>query len=437
MKLITFFILLTHSLVVSSCLLPSDLNPNITLTWTAPTGPREDMPIGTGDRFANGTLSPVGLGVRDRNLESILTPPEINSGLRALARAFPNDVTLFTPPYATYLRANLSGASVGRNPRVFIMSGIHARERGGPDDVLYFLADLLQARRARTGVRYGLRGYTYGQVMTALSAGIVVLPMVNPDGVAYDQETDSCWRKNRNPASDGVNVGVDLNRNFDFLWNYTQAFSEDADLDAVGSDNPESEVFHGEEPMSEPETRSVAWVLDNFPALTWFLDLHSFGGQILYGWGDDNLQTRDPRQSFTNSDYDRRRGVPGATPAGLVYREYMQPPDAVSQLKLATRMGVAMSLLGRTRYVAQESVSLYPTSGTSVDWVQGRWYRRRCGAGKVQGLTLEFGEGSDAGPCPFYPNREQYHRWMREVSIGLMELMLSAATEGAPNVREC
>lgn len=60
--------------------------------------------------------------------------------------------------------------------------------------------------------------YTYNDLKIALAQGIVILPLVNPDGVTFDQATDSCWRKNRNPASskpnDPASIGVDLNRNF-------------------------------------------------------------------------------------------------------------------------------------------------------------------------------------------------------------------------------
>ncbi|KAK7409105.1 hypothetical protein QQX98_008713 [Neonectria punicea] len=420
---------------VSPCLLPSDFIPNAYQLLQAPRG---DIPVGAGDRFANGSLPPAGLGIHDRDLESILNPHEITSALRGLAHTF-KDVTLFTSPLPTFQNAFLRGARIGDNPRVFIMAGIHARERGGPDDVVYFLADLLQARVARSGVRYGNRSYSPAQIRTALSAGVVVLPLVNPDGVAHDQATDSCWRKNRNPASatGEFDIGVDLNRNFDFLWDYTRFFSPHADLWAAASDEPGSEVFHGTAPFSEPETQSVAWVLDSFPSLSWFLDLHSYGGAILYGWGDDNVQTADRGQNFSSTAYDGKRGIIGSDPEDIKYKEYLDASDLVAQRTLAKRMKKAMASAGSTPYKVEESVALYPTSGISTDYALGRYYSRQCGAGKVRGLTLEFGAMSDAGPCPFYPSSEQYHQWMREVGAGLMELLLSAAEEDEVERWEC
>ena len=92
--------------------------------------------------------------------------------------------------------------------------------------MIYFLSDLLHARDAGTGVTWGDKSYTNAQVCAALSAGIVSVPMVNPDGVAFDQRTGRCWRKNRNPASGtGSAAGVGLNRNFDFLWDFQRKFA--------------------------------------------------------------------------------------------------------------------------------------------------------------------------------------------------------------------
>ncbi|KAF7545950.1 hypothetical protein G7Z17_g8786 [Cylindrodendrum hubeiense] len=427
-----------------SCLIPADMRPKAGsgLLHNAPVSfvPRYDIGIGSGDRFTNGTTPPAGLGIYDRDLKTILNTVELDSALRGLANVF-RDVKLFDAPFTTFQNASLTGARFGDDPRVFIMSGVHARERGGPDQVIYFLSDLLHARISRSGIRYGNKSYSHKQVLTALSAGIVIMPLVNPDGVAHDQATDSCWRKNRNPASatrgKDVEVGVDLNRNFDFLWDYINAFSPKADLWAVASDDPTSEVFHGTAALSEPETQSVAWVLDSFPSLSWLLDVHSVGGTILYGWGDDNTQTSDSEQNFNNTAYDAKRGITGVDPRDSKYQEYMQASDVNAQRNLANRMKDAMASAGDTPYTVQESVSMYPTSGTSTDYALGRYYGRQCGANKVRGLTLEFGEMSTAAPCPFYPSKKHYHEWMREVGAGLMELMLNAAEEKRVETWEC
>jgi hypothetical protein len=400
------------------------------------------FPIGAGDRFKGGSVVPTGLGTSDRDLESVLNPQEVQSALKGLANAYPQ-IQLFSPPQHTYQNASLHGAFIGRQPRVFIMSGIHARERGGPDNVIYLIADLLEAHAQGTGLVYGNKTYTNADVQTALSVGIVVLPLVNPDGVAHDQATDSCWRKNRNPKSAAenseVSIGIDLNRNFDFLWDYEKAFSPLAELSSAASNDPHSEIFHGLSPASEPETQAVIWTVDQFDGLSWFLDLHSFGGDVLYSWGDDNVQHTKPYENFANASYDGTRGFLGDDPAEAYFKEYMEPEDWDAELSVARKMVNAMDDAGSVEYMPLESVLLYPTSGASTDYMRGLYYGDKCGAKKLKSLTVEFGRPSgDLGGCPFYPTREEYHDSMRSVDTGLMELLLNAAgPDGEPVWKTC
>lgn len=359
--------------------------------------------------------------------------------MKGLASTFGSDVKLIRPPFKTHQGVQMVGAAIGKNPKLLIISGVHARERGGPDNVLYFISDLLHAKKAKKGLKYGKTTYTASQVRKALEGGIVILPLVNPDGVAYDQKTNSCWRKNRNPksATGKDDVGIDINRNYDFLWDYEKAFSKDADLWAVGSDDPASEVFHGLEPASEPETKSVVWAMNAYKGLTWFVDLHSFGGSILYAWGDDNPQSKKSGQSFANAKYNGRRGVTGdKEPVKTAYKEYIRADDLRGQISLAKKMKASMEKAGKTLYEVMESVGLYPTSGGSTDYALGRYYGKKCGTSKLQGFTIEFGEESGSPACPFYPTKDQYHDWMRQVGSGLMEVALKAA-DAKVETRKC
>jgi hypothetical protein len=391
-------------------------------------------PIGTGNRFEDGP-APVGLGTDDRDLESILNVDEVTSALAGLKNEYP-EVELFTPPFQTHEGRELPGIIVGDNPRVFIMSGIHARERGGPDNAIYFLADLLNARKAGKGVTYGSKEYTAEEVETALSAGVVMLPLTNPDGVAHDQSTDTCWRKNRNPeSSDGTpdSVGVDLNRNYDFVWDYKTAFDSSAD---PASDDPSSEVFYGTAPASEPETQAVVWTVDQYQNITWFMDLHSYGPDLLYGWGDDDVGTEETSQNFVNSEFDGVRGVTGDE----TYKEYFTAEDLQTELDGTSKIVEAMNVVGGVDYEASPAVGLYPTSGASNDYAMGRYYGKvACGASRMFGYTLEFGQASSADPsCPFYPDQEEYHRNIRQIGAGFIEMLLVAAgPAGDPLYLEC
>lgn len=405
------------------------------------------FPIGEDDRFEDGTLPPVGLGLNnDERKDSILNPAEIESGLRGLKAAYPDFVELFTPPFETYEGSRLPGAVIGSDdePRVFLMSGIHARERGGPDHTLYFIGDLLAAHANGTGLTYGRKRYSAEDVKTALSAGAVILPLTNPDGVAYDQSTGSCWRKNRNLGGSGTGggpVGVDLNRNFDFVFDYKTAFNTDADISSAASDDPGSEIYHGTSAFSEPETQAVRWAVRRWNrSLSWFLDLHSYGGDVLYAWGDDDAGTERPDMNFANREFDGARGFTGRDPPDSRYREFISTEDLSTEVTVTLRMAAAMKRAEGIRYQTSPSVDLYPTSGGSNDWVMGRYYgKTECGAGRVLGLCVEFGAASAADwSCPFYPDGDEYHQSMRQVAAGLMELMLAAAgRKGKTRFWEC
>lgn len=181
-------------------------------------------------------------------------------------------------------------------------------------------------------------------------------------------------------------------------------------------------------PLSEVETQNIAWLLDQHPNLSWFLDLHSIGGDILYRWGDDNSQSTDAEQSFKNPAYDGKRGVTGNDePEGFKYKEYIEAEDYQSQLAAAQRMCDAMNSVGDVRFAPKECAGLYASSGGSTDFMLARYYGHNCGANRIQSLAIEF--GNDSGlVCPFYPTNAQYHSSTRQVAAGLMELLLAAAS---------
>ncbi|KAG9258609.1 uncharacterized protein F5Z01DRAFT_670322 [Emericellopsis atlantica] len=453
MKLLAVTAALGLTSTVSGCLLEREIAAEREYALTgkrseyhAPPSSRQastTFPIGEGDRFAGGCVTPVGLGVNDRDLESVLAVKEVGSALKGLRRGFPDKVQLFEPPFETYEGRKFPGAIVGDNPRVFIMSGIHARERGGPDNVIYFLADLLAAQKAGTGVTYGDKSYSAEDVEKALSAGVVILPLTNPDGVAYDQTTDSCWRKNRNPesavgAANGRDIGIDLNRNYDFVWDYNKHFYPGTD---PASDDPRSEVFYGTGPASEPETEAVVWTVDQYQNITWFMDLHSYGPSLLYAWGDDETSTENPDENFVNPEFDGKRGlVGGPDPPNATYKEYFLESDLEIETEVTNAMVASMLKSGGSEYTNYPAVGLYPTSGASNDYAMGRFYGNvSCGASRMFGLTMEFGEPSSSfASCPFYPDADEYHRNVRQVGAGFLEMMLRAAGEaGDPLYAEC
>jgi murein tripeptide amidase MpaA len=380
---------------------------------------------------------------------------EMNSALKGLQTEY--GIEVFETPSKTYEKRTVLAGRVGgkkssphkrggggsggghagdrcaRSASVFFNGAIHARERGSSDNILYFLGDLLYANKKKTGVAWGGRTYTYEEVKKALSVGIVFIPLSNPDGVAWDQAHNDCWRKNRNPASavagDPASIGVDLNRNFDFLFDFPRLFAPDV-APNVASLDPAAADFHGVSPFSEPETQNIRWIADTFPELRYFLDVHSFTGIVLYNWGSDENQAKLPHMNFQNGEYDDERGKMPDVPANrTVYGEFLKGAHWRDKVYAAMRVGNAMDAATGRHYEVAQSAYLYPTSGASDDYMYSRHFADRR-AGLVHGFAVEFGFGNEEADCPFYPTEEQYHLNLLETNAGFMEFLLAAGEIG-------
>ena len=102
-----------------------------------------------------------------------------------------------------------------------------------------------------------------------------LIPVINPDGYEYTHTTDRLWRKTRSRSS--YCLGVDPNRNYPFHW-----------MEEGASSFSCSQTFAGPAPLSEPETKALAKVLDeNKSRIVMYFSLHSYSQLILapYGYG--------------------------------------------------------------------------------------------------------------------------------------------------------
>ncbi|QSZ35951.1 hypothetical protein DSL72_007073 [Monilinia vaccinii-corymbosi] len=420
-----------------ACLLPEEREgkPRIARRQTS-----NGIAIGTGDRFSSGTVAPRGVGSQTTTITTLLNVNEIASGIKGLASVY--GISTFNTPYTTYNGASITGARVGGNGtcndaiRVYLNGGIHARERGSSDGLLFFIGDLLYANKNGLGLKYGSKSYTNSQVVTALSTGIVFTPLSNPDGVAYDQSSNSCWRKNRNPKSGtGSSAGVDLNRNFDFLWDLTK-FASSVRSD-VASSSPSSETFHGTAAFSEPETKSIKWVMDTYSKVRWFVDLHSYAGDVLYSWGSDTDQVSYPYMNFLNSSYNSVRGILSDTAgSGSGYGEYTPSAEFTTNKAAAAKIGAGMSAAAGRTYSVFPAADLYPTSGASDDYSYSRHFADPT-KNLIHGYTIEFGFGNSASSCPFYPTQKQHNYNLQEIGAGYMELLLAGVSLGLGDATTC
>ena len=366
---------------------------------------------------------------------------EVESALSALASAYPTVTELIALPYTTYEGRTSHALRIGHDSvhdGVLFTACAHAREWGGAEVCVYFAADLLEAYANHTGLIYG--GTSFGahavqRIVDHLS--VFVVPCLNPDGRNYDQLHDALWRKNRNPASSGGDpsrIGVDLNRNHPWLWDFRTAFDPGAmSFGTLASDNASSELFHGASAGSEPEGHNVRWLLDRYRFIRYFMDIHSYSGDVLFVWGDDSDQSVDPNMNFRNHAYDGQRGVGGG------YGEYIPPRDLSLVQGVAQRVANAITKVRGQSYAAIQSVSLrgssgtvsYPTSGTVDDYAYSRHFTNCC-TGKVFAFTLEFGLQASDTRTSFHPPWPQMEKIVADADAGLVELCVAALPVWVP-----
>lgn len=156
------------------------------------------------------------------------------------------------------------------------------------------------------------------------SSEIWIIPLLNPDGLEYSIYFYRYWRKNRRMNSDG-SYGVDLNRNYGYKWGYS---------DEGSSGNPNSGVYRGAGPFSEPETQAVRSLLQQYRFET-LVSYHNFSQIIIFPWG---YTTEQPSQ------YD------------LMFRLSQKMSDFIFQVN------------GRRYEYGQASDGLYLTNGDTTDW---------------------------------------------------------------------
>jgi carboxypeptidase T len=306
------------------------------------------------------------------------------------------------------------------------MGGVHGREWGGPDILIYFGMRLLRAYRDKKGIQLGSKRFTATQVKRIVETrDIYLIPQVNPDGRAFSMNRHPMWRKNRRPAPKGAAghkaVGVDINCNYPFLWRYDRHFAPGT---IMSSHNPNDyESYVGPREASEPETRNVIWLLGRIPNLGYFVDLHSYGESILHSWGGDANQTEDPEMSFLNPAYDGKRGRIN----DKVYREYIPAEDEALAIRMGRRMADAIGKVRGRDYKVKQSVGLYPTAGASDDYV---YSRHLIDPKNPKTIAYTFEWGRSQANTPFHPPYPEMRKVMREITAGLIELCLNA--EEAP-----
>jgi murein tripeptide amidase MpaA len=294
--------------------------------------------------------------------------------------------------------ANGTGARTG----VLFLGGTHARELINPETVVTFALRLCDAYTNNTGLTFGPKAYAAATIKMLVNAlDIFFVPMVNPDGRHFCLTSgDPWWRKNRSNHPGLPCRGVDLNRNYDILWS-----------SGIGtSSNSCSEIFKGPAAFSEPETRNIRWMIDNFPDIACLVDIHSYSELVLFPWGHDENQTTDPNQNFQNPAFDGLRGTPGG------YREFMPAGDLNAYIAASERVRDGIAAVRGRVYTAQQSIFLYPTSATTHDYAYARYFIDT-GRRRILGFTVETAR-------EFQPADAEKDNVISEVSAGMVEFLL-------------
>ncbi|XP_026736474.1 carboxypeptidase B-like [Trichoplusia ni] len=194
---------------------------------------------------------------------------QVDAFLELLAETYSNTVTLVNAGKSVegrdikYIKISTTNFEDTSKPVVFLESLLHAREWITLPATLYAIHKLVIDVTERDLVQ---------------DIDWIILPIANPDGYEHTHGEFRLWRKNRSTAHSIVCSGVDLNRNFDIAWS------------TASSNNACSDTFHGSAPFSEPETTIIKSIFDQYgDRMELFLDIHSFGSMILYGYGNGQL----------------------------------------------------------------------------------------------------------------------------------------------------
>ena len=268
--------------------------------------------------------------------------------LKQMVFDHPGEVRAVTLPLKTLDGRDMVGVEIARDVHrtddgrpVYVQIGVHhAREWPAGEATIEFGLDLLQR---------GLAGEPRWKNVFD-NARTFVIPIQNPDGfittrsfpstpadneqsTLTPQQGDGAFgyrRKNCRPAPSeegtpcemrqDADNGVDTNRNYGEQWGGPGTSSTQSSL-----------VYHGTGPFSEPETESVRqFLLKLQPTL--LITNHTYSGLMLRPPGTD--------ENGPAPDEERMRAI----------------GDAMAR---------------ETEYTSQYSYQLYPTSGTTDDWLYG------------------------------------------------------------------
>lgn len=212
-----------------------------------------------------------------------LTIDQAMEHLDSMASIYPEMISpRYTLDYQTHNGRSLYWVRISDNPLVkqdkpeILYTGmIHAREAIGMQLLIFYMYYLLENYDTDPDVQYIIDNFE-----------LYFVPIVNPDGYAHNIQNSpgggGMWRKNRRLNSGG-SYGVDLNRNFGYMWGYDNTGS---------SPNPSNETYRGPFAFSEPETQCLRDFCEDYN-FSVALNYHSYANLLLYPWGFTSILCPD------------------------------------------------------------------------------------------------------------------------------------------------
>jgi len=211
---------------------------------------------------------------------------EVMDEMRFISLTYPNITRIYTIGYTTGFQLPILAMKISDNPQIredepkLLYNGIHhPAEVIGPEICLFLIRDLVS--------KYEIDSFITSAIN---SSEIWVIPMVNPDGnYIVHSGLDTMWRKNtRDNNLNGIwdyNDGVNLNRNYDFLWS------------SGGNTIPADRDYRGPYPFSENETQAIR-DLSLREKFIFDICYHSdkdihMGEAVYYTWTWGNARTPD------------------------------------------------------------------------------------------------------------------------------------------------
>lgn len=356
---------------------------------------------------------------------------EIEDGLVRLSELYPEFTELINLPFCTHenrlCRAlKLSKKNGMQKTGVLIVAGTHGDEWVPPDAIMNFLIVFLKALKEKAGIKIGNFFFSYVKLLRIFKTlDIYLFPQVNPDGrkFSHTAKDQYGWRKNKrindmnNPDID-ILKGVDINRNYDFLWNYSYYFDPAAKTGAMDCLMTKRNYI-GPCSMSEPETKNVSSLMDISDNVKYFIDIHSGDDrQISFNWTNDDLQFSDKNMSFMNPVYSQNKvmGVPGDP-----YREYVRKKDHLLRFHLADKMSEAAYKANGYNYEISSSWDGYVMTGCSACYFDSLKYKKYNKNSK-HGFNIECGSEKT-------PSKSERKNILEEITALLLEFCFYVSTD--------